>query len=115
MYIGNQKIANEVIRDDVVEVTFKDKTSFIIKRELLDKIKTEVSGSGNVTDNVTDYFSRKFLAELALYDLDYMFVMDVSSGIATLAHNLREEAIGKKFNCSSTETIKLSKILEDSK
>lgn len=112
MYIGNQKIKEEVEKDGITTVTLKDKTSFEINTELLSKIKTETDGIGNVTDNVADYLSRKFLAEIAMYDLNYIFAMSISEGIATLAHNLREQAIGKKFDCSGTETIKISKILE---
>lgn len=112
-YIGNQKVVNEIEKDGVVEVTLKDKTSFEINKELLEKIKTEKNGNGNITDVVSDYFSRKFLAELAYYDLDYMFALSASSGVATLAHNLRESAIGNKFDCSCSETIKLSKIVEE--
>jgi len=113
MYIGNVKIKSEKVKGDKTTVKLKDNTEFDINSKLLEKIKTEKEGNGNVTDVVSDYFSRKFLAELALYDLDYIFAMNVGSGIATLAHNLREVAIGKAFNCSSPETIKLSKLLEN--
>lgn len=112
-YIGNQKIVNEIEKDGMVEVTLKDKTSFEMNKELLEKIKIEKNGNGNITDVVSDYFSRKFLAELAYYDLDYMFALSASSGVATLAHNLRENAIGKAFDCNSSETMKLSKIVKE--
>lgn len=112
MYIGKLKIRSEKVERDVVKVKLKDNTEFEIHKELLEKIKTAEKGNGNVTDTINDYFSRKFLAELAMYDLDYMFAMNVGSGIATLAHNLREQAISKVFDCSCSETIKLSKIVK---
>lgn len=115
MYIGSLEIKKEKIDGDFVTVTMKDKSSFVVHKELLEKIKTDEKGNGNVTDIINDYFSRKFLAELAYYDLDYMFAMNVGQGIATLAHNLREGLISRTFNCSGGDTIKLSKILEDEK
>ena len=112
-FIGNQKIREEKIDGENTIVKLKDNSEFTINSQLLEKVKKEEKGNGNVTDSISDYFSRKFLAELAYYDLDYTFAMSIGSGIATLAHNLRENSIGKAFDCSCSETIKIKKITDE--
>lgn len=112
MYIGDKKV-KVTIKGEIVIVNPENGTKFEINKELWEKIKSDKKGLGNVTDIINDYFCRKFLAELALYDLDYMFAMSIGSGIATLAHNLREQAIGKALDCSCSETVKLSKIIDE--
>lgn len=100
--------------DKNVSVEFDDSTSIVINKELLDLIKTEEKGNGNVTDNINDFFARKFLAELAYYNLGYYFSRNVASSIEVLAHNLREELLKKTFNCSGGDDISL-KLLTDLK
>ena len=112
-FVGNQKIRDEKIDGENTIVKLKDNSEFTINSKLLEKVKKEEKGNGNVTDSISDYFSRKFLAELAYYDLDYTFAMSIGSGIATLAHNLREGLISRTFNCSGGDTIKIKKITDE--
>lgn len=112
MFIGKDKIRKETENGDSVDVVMKEGTEFKIKKDLLDILKTEGKGDGNITDNIRNYFARKFISELALYDLNYYFVNNVSVAMDTLAHNLREELFRKTFDCSGGDAIPLNKLIE---
>ena len=110
-FIGNQKIKSEKIEGDFVNVVLEDKTDFKIHKELLKGIKSKKVGSGNLADNINDYFARKFLAELAYYELDYYFVSNVGQAMNVLSHNLRENLIRETFKCSGGNNINLKKLV----
>lgn len=112
MYIGNQKIKSEKEDGNIVEVVMKDKTTFKIHKELLKQIKTKKDGEGSIADNINNYFARKFVAELAYYNLDFYFVGNISQSMGVLAHNLREELLRNTFNCSSGDAISLNKLVK---
>jgi hypothetical protein len=44
--------------------------------------------------------------------LEYYFVDHIATGLQTLAHNLREDAIGKALNSKGALDFKLSEIVE---
>ena len=111
MYIGNQKVKSERENGDMVDIVMKDKTTFTINKELLEQIKTEKKGEGSITDNVNHYFARKFVAELAYYDLDFYFIGNIGQKMEVLAHNLREKLFRKTFDCSGGDAIPLNKLI----
>ena len=113
MYIGNQKIKSEEANGDMVDIIMKDKTTFTINKELLEQIKTDSNGEGSVTDNVNNYFARKFIAELAYYNLDFYFVGNIGQSMGVLVHNLREELFRNTFDCSGGDGIALNKLIEN--
>lgn len=114
MYIGKNKVKDESIDPETgdVNVTLDDKQKIRINKELYDKIKTEKEGEGTITDVVRDRLAREFLAQLAMYDLEFYLVDHVAQGMSTLAHNLREEAIAEKFGCQSAMNISISELLK---
>lgn len=115
MFIGSKEVKVVMDKDEKnVSVDFDDNTSTTINKELFELIKSEEKGNGNVTDNVNDFFARKFLAELAYYELGYYFSRNVSSAMEVLAHNLREELLKKTFNCTGGDDINL-RLLTDIK
>lgn len=113
MFIGRKKIKTVKETDDptIKEVTFMDKSSVKIKQTLLDMIKRDEVGEGEVTDSVLHVIGAKFLQELADYDLEFYMVEMVAARLQTFIHNLREEAVGKKFNCKGNSDIKIKDIL----
>ena len=111
MFIGAKEIKMVMEKDEkTVEVEFSDGKKTEINKDLLELIQTEVEGTGEVTDNVKDYFARKFLAELAYYDLKYYFAGYVSTAMDVLSHNLREELLAKTFGCTGGDDIPLIKL-----
>ena len=112
MYIGNKRIKNtQILTDDKIKVIMAEGEPFEINTKLFEKIKTEKVGQGNIVDNIRNYFARKFLAELAYNDLDFFFAENIGTGLGVLAHNLREQKISEAFKVSSTDGIKLSKLI----
>lgn len=112
MFIGDKEIKMTTEKDEkTIVVEFATDPAVTINKELFDLIKSEEKGNGNVTDNVNAYFSRKFLAELAYYNLDYYFAGSVGIAMETLSHNLREELFAKTFACSGANDIKITKLL----
>lgn len=112
MFIGNKRI--KVVLDDkdgMVKVDFGD-SSTLINKDLLELIQTKEEGKGNVTDNVNDYFARKFLAELAYYGLGFYFSGSVGIAMQTLSHNLREELFRDTFKCTGADDINLKLLLK---
>jgi len=109
MFIGTKEIKITLDKDEKnLSVEFvDDNNSVVINKELFDLIKSETKGTGNVTDNINDLFARKFLAELAYYDLGFYFCRNIANSIEVLAHNLREELLRSTFNCSGGDDINL--------
>lgn len=115
IYIGSKEIylVEDIDGTSNVNISFKkdakgeDSVDVILNKELFNTIKSNVPSMGNITDHIRDYFARKFLAELAYYDLEYYFVNNVAVGMETLAHNLREELFRKTFVCSGGDAINL--------
>jgi hypothetical protein len=108
MFIGSKEVKVTMPKGEKeLSVEFDDETSTVINKELYDLIKSEEKGAGNVTDNVNDFFARKFLAELAYYELGHYFVRNVANSMEVLAHNLREELFKKTFNCTGGDDINL--------
>jgi hypothetical protein len=113
-FIGNKEIEKHSnISATQVEVKVKDGEPFVIHKDIYDGIVTDELGEGTITDNVNNYFARKFLAELAHYDLDFYFSKQIGMKLEILAHNLREQKIAEKFDAVTSDSIKLSKILDE--
>ena len=117
MYLGELEI-KLVTRiednDDEVKVNFEgEHTEITINKELLDNLTTSEKGKGNIMDNVNHYFAKIFLAQLSMYGLEYYTVDSVTMAMRVLAHNLRENAIKKAFNCSGGDSIKLNILFND--
>ena len=115
MYIGNQEVKMTMPEGKtLLKVEFDDKSSTVINKELFDLIKSEEKGVGNVTDNVNHYFSKKFIAELSMYDLEFYFAGSVGTAMGVLVHNLRENLFQTTFKCGSTDNIGLKKLVSQS-
>jgi len=112
MFIGSKEIkATFEDKDSLIKVELDDDSSTLIHKELLALIQTEEKGNGNITDCVNHYFARKFLAELAYYDLGFYFSGHIGMALGTLAHNLREELFRKTFKCTGADDIRLKLLL----
>jgi hypothetical protein len=108
MFIGSKEIKVQMDKDEKnFSLEFDDGSTTVINKELLALIQTEEKGDGNITDNINNYFARKFLAELAYYDLGYYFTTNVGTAIEVLAHNLRERLISDTFGCTGGSDINL--------
>lgn len=112
MFIGDKEVKMTTEKDEkTIVVEFSGDPSITINKELFDLIKSDEKGNGNVTDNINAYFARKFLAELAYYNLEYCFAGSTGIAMETLAHNLREELFRKTFNCGGANNINISNLL----
>ena len=113
MWIGEKKIKGVLdVEDGYVKVGFKDNApDAILKKNLYDMIITEEKRNGTVTDVVRKVLAFKFLEEMANLGLEFYMAEHVGQGIATLAHNMREEVVAKKFGCKSLLDIKLSDLV----
>lgn len=113
-FIGNKEIESQSnISATQVDVKMKDGCPFTMHKDIFDGIVTEEIGEGSITDNVNNYFARKFLAELAHYDLDFYFAKQIGMKLEILAHNLREQKIAEKFDAVTSDSIKISRILDE--
>jgi len=101
MYIGSKKITKTKEDGNNVFLTFGDKTTTSINKDLLELVQTEKEGNGNVGDVVTNKLAKKFLAEMASYDLDRMNAVQVGQSIGVLVDNLLEDWISKESGSDS--------------
>lgn len=112
MFIGSKEIrATFDDANDMLKVELDDDSTTLINKDLLALIQTEEKGDGNITDSINHYFATRFLAELAMYDLNYYFIDNVGTAMSVLAHNLREELIKKTFDCSGGNDIRLKTLI----
>jgi hypothetical protein len=112
-FIGEKEIINFTEEGDKVVIGFKDQASTVtMNKSLFEAVVKDAKGNGEITDCVRDFLARKILAELAYYDLDFYMISHIAVGIETLAHNLREDIIGKTFNCTGASDIKIKKLLD---
>ena len=108
MFIGSKEIKGIFeLENNKVKIELDDDSSTEINKNLLELIQSEEKGNGNITDCVNHYFATKFLAELAMNDLNYYFVSNVSTAMGVLAHNLRESLIKRTFDCTGGDDISL--------
>jgi len=114
-YIGNREIKSFTAVGDgsFVEVEYADGFKSKMSGTLFFHLQKDVAIDGNVTDHINHYFATKFLAELATHELDYYFVQNVATAMGVLAHNLREAAIKKAFNCSGGDAIPLQLLIPE--
>jgi len=112
-FIGEREIAFFTAEADgsIVNVVFKEGEPAKLSGTLFFHLKTDEKGSGSLTDNINHYFAKKFLAELAEEGMEYYFVENVGTAMRILAHNLREDAIRKAFECSGGDAIPLIKLI----
>ena len=112
-WIGERKIKAVVeLGDGRVTIGFKDQGETTMNKNLYELVKTEDRRNGNVTDLVYHTLATKILMELAEYGLEFYAAEQIGVALHTLAHNLREEKIGKAFDCKGANDIKISKLLE---
>jgi len=100
-------------KEGFVNLVLEDGSEKLINEELYKLLVTEERGVGNMTDNVRDFFARKFISELSQYDLNFYFADSIGIAMATLAHNLREELIRKTFGCSGGSDISLKLLVDN--
>ena len=112
-YIGSKKIKDQLVDKATKEVilTMDDDTNFRMHQELFEIVGTDKKAEGEVTDVVRAHLAKEVLAKLAYYGLDYNMAVHVAQGIQTLVHNLREEAIQKKFGVDSSNSIKIDDVI----
>lgn len=113
LYIGEKKIKGVLDqKDGTVKVGFKDNSpDIILGRGLYNLVKKSVKGKGDVTDTVRHLLATKFLMEMADYGLEFYMVEHISQGMATLAHNLREDLFSKTFDCVGMNGITINKLI----
>ena len=112
MFIGDKSIKDTSEDGDFRIVNFVDEAMPVrLHKDIYEKVVSEVENKGTVQDIVFYHLARKFLAELALYGMEFYAVEGVGTSMQVLAHNLREEEIAKKFNCKSPYNIRLVDIL----
>ena len=99
-------------KEGFIKVTFDTEHVTEMQEELFNILETEEKGQGNVTDNIRDFFARKFLAELSQFHLGFYFANSIGVAMETLAHNLREQLIQKTFNCTGGNDISLKLLLD---
>lgn len=113
MFIGEKEIKEiEHSGDGDCVVLFMDESQSKISEKMLDFIQSDVEQKGTITDVVRMKLASKYLQDMADFGLENNMVEQVSMGMQTLAHNLREEAIGKALGCTGALDIKLSKLIE---
>lgn len=110
-YIGKKKIKSTLEEDKAIVLTLEDDQTVRMNKELFEIVVSGEEGEGDITDVVRAYFAKTFLTQLAYYDLDYYMAEQIAQGLHTLAHNLREEAIQRKFEVDSSDSIKISDLI----
>jgi len=114
MFIGNKEVRTKDLENGkVLVIVLEDKSEIEINKELYDIIVTEKVGDGTIMDNINNYFARKFVAELAYFDLEFYMVANIAQSMGVLVHNLREELLRKTFSCQGGDTISLKKLLKE--
>lgn len=115
MFIGKKKIESIMDKENGIDVVVsfeeENNSDITINKELLSLIQSEEEGEGNVTDNITHFFAKKFVSELAYYGLEYYFSRNIGVSMETLSHNLREELFRATFECSGGDDINLRLLL----
>ena len=106
-YLGNEEVEFIEGESEISKVHLKDNKIIELHKDLVEHIVSEKPNEGTLTDLVSHYLSKKFLIEMAYYDLDFYMTESVGTGIKVLAHNLREDAISKAFDCQGALNIKL--------
>ena len=116
-FIGEREIKSfEADRGgEFINIEFIDGYKTTMNGTVFFHVKADKETPGTVTDKVNHYFASKFIAELAEAELDYYFVSSIGTAMSVFAHNLREDAIRKAFQCSGGDAIPLQKLMpEDS-
>jgi len=99
MFIGTHEVKTTEIDGEFTKVIFADDLDARIKTEVLEAIETEEMGKGSYVENITFYFAKRFLAELAINELPCSYVDNVSTYMGNLTDNVREELMDKTFGC----------------
>ena len=115
-YIGELEVGTvaRIGETDDATVTFAEGTDHppvTLSVALLGDVTSEEKGKGNVTDCVNHHFAKSFLSQLALAGIKTYSIEGVAMGMRTLAHNLREVAIGKAFNCHGGDDILIGDLI----
>lgn len=114
MFIGIEKIESTFEqKDNKVKINLGDKKEFTMNKDLFELLKTEEEGIGNIEDNINHYFATKFLAELSMYGLKFYHIENVLMKLENLSHNLREQMVARKFDCSGLRDFDIKYLLDD--
>ena len=111
MFVGEYEVKSLEHDGDETIVTLKGHDDITINDELLTLIMRPVKNEGSVTEAITHVLASKYLSELADYGLELYMIDSITQGMRTYAHNLREEAIGKAFDCTGALDIRLDKLM----
>lgn len=114
-FIGDKEVKETTHNDNGwITIHFKDKGSdpLEMKQELFELISRPVANEGSITDVVSHCLASKYLAELSDYGLEFYMVDHISQSMRTLAHNLREGAIGRAFSSTGALDMKLNKLID---
>ncbi len=112
MFIGTHEIETTEIDGEFTKVVFKDGMDIKIKTELFEAIQTEEAGKGSYVDEISFYFAKKFLAELAINKLPSSYVQVIPQYMENLISNSFDDLIDKTFGGKGgRHYIPLNKIL----
>jgi len=114
-YIGENKVMGEFgIEDDEgkVKLTFDGHPTIVISRSLYELVKADRKYNGNVTDRICTTLATKFLSDLGKYGLEYNMIINVTTFMQNLGHNLREEMFKKMYG-KSINDIDIKDLLEE--
>lgn len=114
-FIGDKKIEKVDFVEDTqdVIVTFDDMSATRMSHELFELISHDDKRSGGIVDAVRHQLATEVIARLASLGLDFYIAEHVAEGVRTLAHNLREKEIARRFGCTSAAEIKLSDLIPE--
>lgn len=114
MFIGEKEIKLTLDEEgDKIKVEFVDESSIILNKNLFELIKKEEKGRGNEYDAIGHVMAVRFLADLSNFGLEFWQVENIGVRAETLAHNLREEKVGKIFGCNGLRDIKINDLIKE--
>lgn len=113
MYLGREEVLMVAKKGSDVQITFKgeNKQSIKLNKDLFDLAKRDKPTSQEPMDAVFNRLVKKIFIELADYGLTCLEVTTFVSHLGNLIHNRREEVIGKKFDVTGSQFIKLKDLL----
>lgn len=111
MYLGEGEIKKTMEDGEMVEVTFADDKVIRINKELFEMIQTDKKVNQPYQYLINSALATKFLEQMAKYNLEYKYVSSVAQSMITLAFNIRDEKVAKKFFVEHPDEISLKDIM----
>jgi len=112
IYLGDKKVKKQSEDGETIIATLDDDRVVRLHKDLFDTISTTKKQEGTITDLINHHLAAKYLLDMSNLGLEVVMIESVASAMSVLTHNLREEAIGRAFKCTSSLDIKLSSIIE---